>query len=82
MGTIGDILAEQKRQDQNETKSVLDHLRKTRKARGGVGAPLIVPAHLQDASMGQGIVITDADLALPGDENEGPQEQDDDEGTS
>lgn len=40
----------------------LDALRRTRKQRGGVGAPLDVPASLKDAARGQGIVITDEDL--------------------
>lgn len=47
------------RRKQGETLSVLDELRRTRKARGGVGAPLNVPANLRE---GTEIVITDADL--------------------
>jgi len=43
--------------------SVLDKLRATRKARGGVGAPLIVPVHLQGAADGKpSIIITDEEL--------------------
>lgn len=48
--------------EHNETRKTLEMLRKTRAARGGVGAPLKVPGHLRDAAAGQGIVITDADL--------------------
>lgn len=47
---------------QNETRSILDQLRRTRKARGGTGKPLEVPGNLKDAAQGQGIIITDADL--------------------
>ena len=39
----GSVLGER----HESTLKQLDHLRKTRAARGGVGAPLIVPAHLQ-----------------------------------
>lgn len=46
----------------DDIKKKLDELRRTRKARGGVGAPLQVPAHLRDAAAGIGIVVTDADL--------------------
>lgn len=52
------VLVEEKRREQGETLSVLDALRRTRKARGGVGAPLIVPRNLS----GKEIVITDDDL--------------------
>ena len=54
--------SEELRKEQGTTLSVLDVLRRSRKERGGVGAPLVVPAHLADAAAGQGIVITDADL--------------------
>jgi len=53
------------KKSQEETLSVLDALRRSRKARGGVGAPLQVPANLRDAAAGQGIIITDADLNAP-----------------
>lgn len=43
---------------QNETRRVLDALRKTRRARGGTGAPLEQPAHLRNP-----IFVTDAELA-------------------
>lgn len=49
--------------EHNETRKTLEMLRKTRAARGGVGAPLTVPGHLRDAAAGQGVVITDADLS-------------------
>lgn len=48
--------------EHNETRKLLEELRKTRKMRGGVGAPLVVPDHLRDAAAGQGIIVTDADL--------------------
>lgn len=60
-------LTEGRRAENDETKSLLDRLRATRKARGGTGAPLEVPAHLRDAASGVGIVITDADLNPPRD---------------
>jgi hypothetical protein len=50
---------EQLQQRQGETLTVLEALRRSRKTRGGVGAPLQVPAHLQPAAA---IVVTDADL--------------------
>lgn len=51
-------------QQHGDILSVLDKLRATRKARGGVGAPLVVPAHLRDAAEGKpGIIITDVDLS-------------------
>lgn len=57
------FMVEEKRKSQEETLSVLDVLRKTRKARGGVGAPLDVPAHLRGAADGKpSIIITDEDL--------------------
>lgn len=62
---ITTALAEEKLREFGETNSVLDQLRRTRKSRGGVGAPLQVPTHLKDAAQGQGIVITDADLDPP-----------------
>ena len=55
-------VAEKKRIEHDEILSKLDELRRTRKARGGVGAPLQVPFHLRDAAGGYGIVVTDADL--------------------
>jgi len=55
--------AQQLTQKQNETRSVLDVLRATRKSRGGTGAPLQVPAHLKEAAEGKpSVVLTDADL--------------------
>lgn len=59
---LSKVLVEEKQREQGETLSVLDALRRTRKARGGVGAPLQVPAHLKDASKGTGIIITDEDV--------------------
>lgn len=56
------VLVEDKRREFNETNSALDILRRTRRDRGGVGAPLQVPAHLKSAANGVGIVVTDADL--------------------
>lgn len=44
----------QKKKEQDDTLSILDTLRKTRISRGGVGAPLDVPRHLENA-----IVVTD-----------------------
>lgn len=46
-----------------QKNTVLDALRRTRKQRGGTGAPLEVPVHLRGAAEGKGILITDADLA-------------------
>lgn len=55
--------AEQMRQQHGETLTVLDALRRSRKSRGGVGAPLQVPGHLRDAANGNpSIVVTDDDL--------------------
>lgn len=51
------VLAEQTRSEQDETKKVLDVLRRTRAARGGTGAPLEVPAHLRNP-----ITMTDDDV--------------------
>lgn len=59
---LGQMLAASKAQEHKETLGVLDALRRSRKSRGGVGAPLQVPANLKNAANGQGIVITDADL--------------------
>lgn len=59
---LGRMLSEGKRREHQETLGVLDALRRTRKARGGAGAPLQVPANLRNASNGVGIVITDSDL--------------------
>lgn len=59
---IAEVLTADKKRQFDETRSVLDVLRATRQARGGVGAPLIVPNHLRSAANGQGIVVTDADL--------------------
>lgn len=55
-------LTEQKRREQEETLTVLESLRRSRKSRGGVGAPLEVPANLKGAAKGMGIVVTDADM--------------------
>lgn len=62
--TLGKFLAEELKKEQGTTLSVLDMLRRTRKSRGGVGAPLEIPSSLKGASEGQGIIITDADLKL------------------
>jgi hypothetical protein len=51
-----------KKIEYGEQNKILDALRKTRAQRGGVGAPLKVPAHLRDAAAGVGIIVTDADL--------------------
>lgn len=59
---ITQVLTEETRRQQDETKKILDYLRQTRKSRGGTGKPLEVPAHLKDASEGIGVIITDADL--------------------
>lgn len=67
---IAAVLTADKQREFDEVKSTLDILRQTRKARGGVGAPLEVPRNLKAASKGMGIIITDADLRndtpLPG----------------
>lgn len=52
---LAEVLVAEKRREQNETLAVLDVLRKTRAARGGVGAPLLIPAHLG----GDKLIITD-----------------------
>lgn len=59
------FLTEEKMKEFDETKKQLDVLRSTRRSRGGVGAPLQVPGHLQDAAEGRGIIVTDADLNAP-----------------
>lgn len=59
---LGQMLAESKRIQHQETLGVLDALRRTRKQRGGTGAPLQVPANLKNAANGVGIIITDSDL--------------------
>lgn len=56
---LAKVLSEQKVQEQGQTLSVLDALRKTRKQRGGVGEPLIIPRSLQLSS---NIIVTDAEL--------------------
>lgn len=59
---LGQMLAESKRREHQEVLGPLDALRRSRKTRGGTGAPLQVPANLKNAANGQGIIITDADL--------------------
>lgn len=59
---IKEVVSEDLKQRQGETLSTLDALRRSRKSRGGVGAPLDVPPHLAGAAAGQGIIITDAML--------------------
>lgn len=59
---LSKFLVEEKVKEQEGTNKVLDALRRTRKARGGVGEPLQVPAHLKSAAEGTGIIITDADI--------------------
>lgn len=56
---LREVVGNELRNRQGETLSVLDQLRRTRISRGGVGAPLQVPAHL---SAGSEIIITDAAL--------------------
>lgn len=51
-------LTESKRSEQNEIMRTLDQLRKTRAARGGVGAPLQQPVSLSEGR--NTIIITDA----------------------
>lgn len=53
---LNKFVVEEKRKEQNETLTVLEALRKSRKARGGVGAPLIVPDDLKSP----GIILTDS----------------------
>lgn len=55
-------LVEQKAAEQKETLTVLESLRRSRKSRGGVGAPLDVPLNLKGAAKGMGIIVTDADM--------------------
>lgn len=62
---LAKFLMEERQKSMDETKSILDVLRSTRKSRGGVGAPLAVPAHLKDVSEGRPIIVTDADLNAP-----------------
>lgn len=57
---LAKFLTDEKRKEQDTTLKVLDTLRRTRRARGGVGEPLKVPAHLRMPD--QGIIITDAEL--------------------
>jgi len=57
-------LVEEKKKEQGTTLSVLDMLRRTRKSRGGVGAPLQIPSDLAGAAAGQGIIITDGELKV------------------
>lgn len=56
---LAKFLREEKVKEQGQTLSVLDSLRRSRKSRGGTGAPLQVPSHL---SAGSQIIVTDADL--------------------
>jgi hypothetical protein len=55
---LREFLTFEKVKEQQETLTVLEMLRRTRKSRGGVGAPLQVPAHLAGGPM----IVTDADL--------------------
>lgn len=52
------FLLKEKKKEQSETLTVLDSLRRSRKSRGGVGAPLDIPGHLSEAR--QTIMLTDA----------------------
>lgn len=56
--SVKKVLAQQIKASQDDTRKTLDALRKTRKARGGTGAPLDVPRHLHNP-----IFVTDAELA-------------------
>lgn len=49
---------EELKKEHDSARKLLDELRRSRKARGGVGAPLDVPAHLSEAR--QTIILTDA----------------------
>lgn len=49
------FLVEEKIKDQQGTLTVLESLRRSRKSRGGVGAPLQVPTHLG----GNTLILTD-----------------------
>ena len=51
------ILVKDKQIEQHGTLAILDVLRKSRKSRGGVGAPLVVASHLNDTR--QTIILTD-----------------------
>jgi hypothetical protein len=53
---LGKFLVEEKKKEFDDNNRVLEALRRSRKSRGGVGAPLDVPRHLRNS-----IVITDAD---------------------
>lgn len=55
------VAGEDLKRRQGEQMSVLDALRRSRKSRGGVGAPLSIPVHLRDGSQ---IVITDDALKI------------------
>lgn len=60
------LVAEEKK-THDSTNKILDELRRTRKARGGVGAPLEVPAHLRGVTDGSGLIlVTDAELDKDG----------------
>ena len=52
------FLVEEKKKEFDNTLTVLDALRRSRKSRGGVGSPLEVPKHLRAS-----IIVTDADVA-------------------
>lgn len=58
-GMLEKFLTEDLKTTHGTTLSVLDALRRSRKSRGGVGAPLEVPGHLRPNTE---IVITDKDL--------------------
>lgn len=74
------VQGEELKRKHGETLSVLDALRRSRKSRGGVGAPLQVPAHLRDGTQ---LVITDEqlkiDMSKVQQEAEGGGQVDDDE---
>lgn len=55
------FLTEEKKKEMDKTKSTLDELRRTRRARGGTGAPLEIPRHLR-AVDSNAIIITDNDM--------------------
>lgn len=54
------FLSLQKVMEQEDTLRLLDALRKTRKLRGGTGAPLIVPTNLKEERSNT-LFVTDAD---------------------
>jgi hypothetical protein len=56
---IRNVLLDEKHRQQNEVLSILDTLRRTRKSRGGVGAPLDMPRHLAKEADNT-ILVTDA----------------------